>query len=120
MKTVLIHFGKFITIACAAIIAVLCVCLSIVWIAPQILQTLTILNHIFSQNILLFTFFRWIILLIFYCCWPWLVRQRSQAYAWTEKKENYWLQQRVRVIIWLVIFEILVCENLLWGLWQLL
>ena len=118
MKKILLPFIKFVALASIAIAIILGACLGIAWIAPQTLRAVSSLSHIFSQNALFFTLFRWIVLIIFYCLWPYLVRQRSQACAWTEKKEDYWLQQRFRVIAWLVIFEVLVCENALWWIFH--
>jgi hypothetical protein len=73
-------------------------------------------NFIIAQNQWFLTFFRWIFVIIFYLAWPWLVKYRAGRYVWSKEKTNCWLQQRIKIVTWLVIFEVLICENLLWKL----
>jgi hypothetical protein len=96
----------------AAIICVPLLVLCATYFTPILPKT----NFIITQNQVYFTVFRWIVLIIFYLAWPWLVQKRSDQCAWTERKTEFWLQQKFRVMMWLIVFEILICENILWKL----
>jgi hypothetical protein len=76
--------------------------------------TFSKVSLVITQNQWIFTFFRWMVLIVFFSAWPWLVRRRADLSAWTEGKTQYWLQQRAKIVFWLVIFEILVCDNAVW------
>lgn len=102
-------FRKWLTTGIAVIILVPLLVLCSAYVTPILPKT----NFIITQNQVYFTLFRWIVLVIFYFIWPWLVQRRSEQCAWTEQKTEFWLQKRFRVIGWLAIFEILVCENII-------
>lgn len=87
-----------------------------VYCAPMLTKT----GSIMSQNQWVFTIFRWMVLALFYWYWPYLVRHRANLYAWTERKTDYWLSQRAKIMAWLILFEVIVCENALWRLFHCL
>ncbi len=71
-------------------------------------------DYALTQHVWIFTIFRWLIISIFYLSWPCWVNRSASRHSWSEAKIHYWLQQRLRITGWLVIFEVFVCENMLW------
>ncbi|HVY53027.1 MAG TPA: hypothetical protein VHA13_00725, partial [Gammaproteobacteria bacterium] len=83
-----------------------------VWISishPHYLQNL---NQIISQNKLFFICLRWLLILTIFCTWPRFIRYRAKQHYWKPEKTMFWLNQRLKITLWLVIFELVVCENL--------
>lgn len=71
------------------------------------------LSLISSQQAHFFTLLRWSLIGLFVRCWPTFIRQRAKKFEWDSDKTNFWLSQRFRLTGWLIVFELLVCENLL-------
>jgi hypothetical protein len=40
-----------------------------------------------------------------------LIYKIANKYQWSGEKRRFWLAQRFRVTGWLIIFELLICEN---------
>lgn len=78
-----------------------------------------VFSNILSQHRLLFTLFRWLLIVLLFLYWPSLVRLIAKNQYWHPDKVMFWLAQRFRVIGWLIVFELLVCENLLLMLLKL-
>lgn len=77
------------------------------------------LNSIFSQRSHFFTLFRWMLIGLLLTGWPSFIRYYSKKHQWEVDKTQFWLSQRFRITGWLIIFELLVCENLLMTLLKL-
>lgn len=75
-------------------------------------------SFIITQNHMIFMLLRWLMLIIFFVSWSWFVKKRAKQYSWSKSKTNYWLHQKLKIIIWLILFELLVCENLLWQIFH--
>ncbi len=75
---------------------------------------------IFSQYTLFFTIFRWVLIVILVIVWPIFIRYLANKQQWPAEKMHFWLQQKLRIAGWLIIFELLVCENLLLALSKVL
>lgn len=79
------------------------------------------LNSIISQHRLFCTLFRWAILMIIYGSWPIIFRHIGKLKHWSSHEIVYWLTQRTKVIAWLILFELIVGENLflvLFNFWK--
>ena len=92
----------------------------LVWIGITHPQHLQSLNLIISQNKLFFTALRWLMIFTIFLAWPYLVRLWAKRRYWKPEKTIFWLNQRLKITLWLVIFELLICENLLLTLIRLL
>lgn len=71
------------------------------------------LSLIFSQHSLIFTLFRWALIGLFVGYWPVFIKHQARKHLWNSEKTSFWLAQRYRIAGWLIIFELMVCENLL-------
>lgn len=71
------------------------------------------LHRIISQNEIFFISFRFLMILIICCTWSWFIRYRAKNCHWKAEKTKFWLHQRFKITLWLIIFEVLICENLL-------
>lgn len=98
-------------------ILILCIAISIpllMLFTFHVQGYLSQLSNIITQKHLFFTGFRWFLIALFFRCWRPLVYWRARRHGWEKEKIHYWLQQRNRLFVYLIVFELLVCENLLW------
>ncbi len=84
---------------------------------PNHLQSV---SRIISQNKLFFTAMRWLIIIVLFCAWPHFIRWWAKNHYWKPEKTMFWLKQRIKITLWLIIFELVVCENLFLILLHLL
>jgi hypothetical protein len=56
--------------------------------------------------------FRWGALLSLILLWPYFVRKTGQRWGATSEQILVWQTEALRIGIWLIIFELLVCENI--------
>ncbi len=91
----------------------LLVIVPLVWLGIKNPNQIQNLEHIVSQNKLFFTSLRWLIILAIFSAWPRFIRRRAKHRYWKPEKTMFWLNQRLKITFWLIIFEVLICENLL-------
>lgn len=60
----------------------------------------------------LFLIFRWVLILIFFISWRLAVNYIADHYHWTVEKTQFWLSQRLKLFVWLVLFELVICEHI--------
>lgn len=87
--------------------------LPLLWLGlnhPMQLQTI---QSIISQHTLIFIVIRWLIILSLFLCWPHLITWISHHRHWSSETTLFWKRQRIRITIWLCLFEILICEHLI-------
>lgn len=84
-----------------------------IWLQLSHPQQFSTIAHIVAQSSTLFTVFRWVMIALFIGGWPYFIRQIAKNKKWHKEKTMVWLSKRFRVSAWLIIFELLVCENLL-------
>jgi hypothetical protein len=71
------------------------------------------LSFINLQSVgLYFRLMRWMTIILFIACWPRLVEWAGRKYSLTEAHIVLWKSQRVRIAVWLFIFDLLICENI--------
>lgn len=78
-------------------------------------------NNIISQHRLFCTLFRWTILMIIYASWPIIFQHIGKLKHWSSPEIVYWLGKRTTVMAWLILFELIVCEDLflvLFNFWK--
>lgn len=61
---------------------------------------------------------RWSIVLLFILFWPPLVGWIGKHYQTPIEKNNYWKNETYRIAIWLILFELLICENIILKLFH--
>lgn len=71
------------------------------------------LNHILTQFSFLFTVFRWALIILFFQFWPLFIYFYGKKHHWETIKIQFWLRQRFKITLWLIVFELLVCENIM-------
>lgn len=71
------------------------------------------LSAIMAQNKALLTALRLGLIALFAYLWPWGIQKLSTRHKWPSEKTVFWLQQRWRMAAWLVLFELLLIDNLL-------
>lgn len=86
-------------------------------IHPEYLQNAC---HIITQYKEFFIIARWLAIMGLLCMWPRLIRFWAKKHYWKPEKTIFWLNQRLKIVIWLIVFELIVCENLFLTLIHLL
>lgn len=98
----------------------LVVMIPLVWFHQKNPNHFDDLHNIISQNTLIFATFRWLIILILFCVWPKFIRRWAKNRYWNPEKTMFWLNQRLKITLWLIVFELIACENLFLTLIRLL
>lgn len=73
-----------------------------------------------NQHTWLFRAIRWSMILVLLFCWPILVKAICQRYKIPLEKIAILQQEKYRIALWLILFELLICENLIVKLIHLL
>jgi hypothetical protein len=82
-------------------------------------QALHAVTAIMTQHSVLLTAFHWSLILLFIVVWPTFINRLARKGHWTVEKTAFWLHQRVRLSIWLIIFELVICENILLSFFKI-
>ena len=96
------------------ILCILGILSGFIWIKYPAVFTATstaVENHVWQ-----FRLFRWLIIGIFLISWPFLVEWLGSKMHANSEQKNYWKSEVVRVAIWLILFELLICENIIFKL----
>jgi hypothetical protein len=94
-------------------LSVLILSVPLIWLQiyhPQIIYSS---GKIVRQYSGIFIAFRFLFIMGLYVGWPKAIARIAKKKGWSIEKRQFWLSQRLRVTVWLIIFELLVCENLL-------
>lgn len=94
-------------------VSVLLLAIPLVWLQIHQPSQLHSLNLIFSQHSVFFIIFRCILIGVFLIFWPKIARYFANKQQWPKERIDFWLQQKFRIAGWLIVFELVVCENLL-------
>jgi hypothetical protein len=92
----------------------------LIWISTKYPHQLQNISQSISQNKLFFIALRWLMIFTIFSIWPYLTRLWAKRRYWKPEKTIFWLNQRLKITLWLAIFELLICENLLLTLIRLL
>lgn len=87
----------------------------LMWLALHSSHYLPHLSNIMAQNHVFFTVYRVALIYGFYTAWPLGVKKMGALNGWSDQKIHYWVNQRIKLSIWLLVFDLLVCENVFWG-----
>lgn len=88
--------------------------LSCFWIGKHDKQFLDTITELLSEHTLFLCLFRLSLIFLFVLCWPKIIRVMSRH------NNLAWQRERWRILSWLIVFELLVCENLLGKLIHLI
>lgn len=83
------------------------------WLSISHPQQLQGINSIIAHNSVWFTSFRWLVIIGLFISWPKLILHGAMHYDWSIEKAEFWFKQRFKVFFWLVLFELVLGENLL-------
>jgi hypothetical protein len=76
---------------------------------PDLLNSITQgLRH----HVIIFGLIRWGIILLTLTLWPYFVFLIKKRHGITIDTAIYWQSKRINVAMWLILFELLVCENI--------
>lgn len=64
-------------------------------------------------------FVRWGFIVLFIVSWPYLVNGIGKRIHLTDHQLIYWRSTKYRIAIWLVLFELLINENIIYKLAQI-
>lgn len=73
-------------------------------------------NQFIQAKSLFFAGLRWIFIAIFIWQWPRLIHYFAHKQHWDLEKLQFWLSKRISIALWLIIIEVVVCENLILSL----
>jgi hypothetical protein len=103
------YFLKFLFIT----VSMLVLSAPLVWLQIYYPHQVHSLNGFIAGHFWGFTLMRLLLISGFFMMWPDFIQRYSKSQGWEEAKTRFWLAQRFRITIWLIIFELLVCENFL-------
>ena len=69
--------------------------------------------HEINQHAIPLRLIRWAIILSLVIFWPQIVTWISQNHNFSKEKTAYWQSQRYHLALWLILFELLICENII-------
>ena len=86
---------------------------------PNVFHQLT---TIIAHYSVIFLLFRWGLIASVLLFWPHFIQYRARKYTWHPDKTQFWVSQRWHIMGWMVVLELVVCENLVWplinGIWR--
>ena len=112
MNTIKRYFIKLLFIT----VSMLILSAPLVWLQIYYPHQVHSLNRFIAENFWEFSAMRSLLIAGVFMMWPVFIRRFAKNHDWTEEKIKFWLTQRFRITAWLIIFELLVCENLLFHL----
>ena len=65
-----------------------------------------------THHSIIFRFIRWGVILLIACFWSYFALLMGRHHDVTLDKVIYWQRERFCVVMWLILFELLVCENI--------
>ncbi len=67
-------------------------------------------------NFWMFTAVRLFLIAVIFLIWPVCIQRFAKNHEWIDAKTQFWIAQRFRITAWMMIIEILICQNLLFHL----
>ncbi len=71
------------------------------------------ITEMIKHHPIAYTLFRWSLMCGFILFWPQIVLKIGQHSGTTPDQIFYWCQKRAQIALWLILIELLVCENLI-------
>ena len=66
-----------------------------------------------SRHIILLCCIRWITIIVVALFWKHIVKKFGNYYQVSDETIFYWQEKHLHIVVWLIIFELLVCENII-------
>lgn len=76
------------------------------------------INHIITHYRLVFTLFRWGLLIGLFILWPRIIQYLAKKNNWTIEKVNFFVQRKAKLSVWLILFELMINENIIFILFH--
>lgn len=92
-------------------------CILINQYKPDIINSIT---QQISHHVIIFGLIRWSIILLIFLGWPYFVRAIAHHYGSSEDEIAYWQAKRFHMTVWLILFDVLVCQNIIGKLIHLI
>jgi ABC-type molybdate transport system permease subunit len=92
----------------------------LLFIASYHLSNLDTFTNSVKEHVISFRFFRWGIIGSVFLLWPYLVACIGKSSSATAEQITQMKRKRFRILGWLILFEIIVCENFIGKLIQIL
>lgn len=84
----------------------------------DIMKSVSSVNLTHYSSTLLFA--RAFLILCLFLAWPFVIDKVAKRYCFSIQNIVFWKSQRNRVIAWLVIFDLVICENIFSSLIRML
>lgn len=92
----------------------------LVWLSIQYPIAMKNVGNLITENALVLSVFRGILMVVLFFVFRPVVHKLGKKYAWPQEKISFWCAQRFKLILWLVIFELIICQNILLTFIQLI
>jgi len=99
---------KFLKISCFMILLI-CPLVILESFYPKIFLNT---HEFLKENSLFFIGIRFSLIFILMLTWKSWVYKIANKYQWSGDKRRFWISQQFRVTGWLIVFELLICENM--------
>jgi hypothetical protein len=103
------NFLRFLKIS-VFMILLICPIVILGSIYPQVFRNT---QRFLLENTLFLIGIRWSLILTLTLTWQIWIYKIANKYQWSGAKRRFWLAQRFRITGWLIVFELLICENIL-------
>jgi hypothetical protein len=85
-------------------------------IGKFIYEPLNLIFQIIYQHTIFFLLMRWAVIISITYFWPVLITTLGNYLKISHAKILYWKNEKYRISLWLILFELLVCENIIFKL----
>ncbi len=76
-------------------------------------ETAHTVSAFINAHFWVFTVMRILLIIGFFVIWPVCVEHYAKSHQWADAKRQFWLLQRFRMTGWMIVVEVMVCQNLL-------
>ena len=94
-------------------IAMLLLMSPLAWLSVSHPQHVQSIGEIISHHTFIFMCFRWLLILGVFLLWQLILSRIGMRHGWPPEKIQFWHNQRFKIIVWLMLFELMLCDNLL-------
>jgi hypothetical protein len=94
-------------------VSMLILSLPLVWLQIYYPKAFHSVSGIITEHFWVFTVLRLLLIAGFFVIWPVFIERFAKRHEWADAKTQFWLSQRFRIIGWMVVVEVMVCQNLL-------
>lgn len=116
MITIISRFKGMITKKLIIFLMIIITCILMDLYCPEELNFVILT---LKRNTALVASIRWGLIILLICLWPKLTNALGKHYKIPTEIIAYWQGERFRIGVWLILFELFVCENIVIQLFNL-